>query len=1118
MDEIEAVPSYVAEGEHSTAQEGESASRLGSSVAPSRGRGRGGRGRGVRGRIARGRERRVSQLCADRAPGVRQTANGNNGNYGVGNATASKNNRSISKVLQRATECWKLDKIGFQEVIIEKDFVPRAVDNRAEAYVRCVVERLRVEMNSLSGMLPTGRAAFAIMFLRPLIQKQVLWVNQRIRLENVSNLHVTEGDIVKFLAILFASHLTNLSLDSITKLVKELGHDCLGMEMVNFLSGNVCAFHPSMTHVSSASSWEARRDPTKFLTDFEFTAFDTSRRLFYVPTCQMLTLDDELMGTRSNSNPVKTLSSRKADREGHSSDVLADALFRITLMSRFHRRGEQQVDTVERLIRSVQECQGEMSCRSAILTADRGYGRERFLRVIQEKGLSLLFVMPDHVLSIHPFNALSRLDCTREDLIHYQEEESETIPADDTAGIIDEDATRVQNNTECDTIQRLSVEDIGGVTNMADFIIDDDPLYGMACFSAKRRGSQRNASERAVAIREPTRQPVANIIRFRYDLPASLSTQVMCWVASTMPIGTKRNLYSDEKLVGDEQTWNPRIIEFLDVQCTPLTIGQRCADWFLLRRFRLTATIAAKLLQHDSTFRESLQLRRTDGVTKDAKAWMKELMTSWFSNRRGTEAMMRGTINENCVLSALEGMPWVKAIREVGLLSRREETYWAASPDAVAVLDLLQVRGAEGWTSRDIILHDETRVSVATVEIKTRVADTTVNDGSSHVSVTPYVGAWNSAQILRVVPSDHLGQILHQCYVLGVNVAVYACASETGLLYTAIIHVPNSAIAIARSAYGSIIDCLRWAHTQQWTVPRFCSDNEKRTIMSQRSLWIPVNGHVLSKGPLPPVKVFRHGLQVLYSKTKGGVDGVTQYRSIMRSSTTTMGWEQKLVTQTLKTLLINSFIAWRLVETCGTDNGYEFKSLHAFRSKLNSLESFADYVWAVSRELLGYGDLLQTQSGARSNFTNVTGADGGPKTPETKRLCLEAMRHKRKREVFFNSTEGKRLRLELHSHAPRLQATPKWCALCGALRGRYAGRRSSTQCTLCTVHLCVRPIQKGASSCWVLWHTEKSVSKDSIIAVIGDPHEANPGGHNNEVLNNALDSSEDEPLEVNTHD
>lgn len=130
-------------------------------------------------------------------------------------------------------------------------------------------------------------------------------------------------------------------------------------------------------------------------------------------------------------------------------------------------------------------------------------------------------------------------------------------------------------------------------------------------------------------------------------------------------------------------------------------------------------------------------------------------------------------------------------------------------------------------------------------------------------------------------------------------------------------------------------------------------------------------------------------------KRSGGVDSAKQCRLVVRSSLTNMRWEQKLITQTLETLSINSFVAWLLVETCRTDNVYEFKPLQAFRSKLSSLESFADYFGAVSRELLGYKDLLQTQSGARLYLTNVTDADGGSKSPEIKELCLEAMRYKR---------------------------------------------------------------------------------------------------------------------------
>lgn len=67
------------------------------------------------------------------------------------------------------------------------------------------------------------------------------------------------------------------------------------------------------------------------------------------------------MGTQSKHDPVEALSVRKVDREGQVSDVIVDALLRITLDARLHRRGETQVECVTALLDSVQECRGEES-------------------------------------------------------------------------------------------------------------------------------------------------------------------------------------------------------------------------------------------------------------------------------------------------------------------------------------------------------------------------------------------------------------------------------------------------------------------------------------------------------------------------------------------------------------------------------------------------------------------------------------------------------------------------------------------------------------------------------------------------------------------------------------
>lgn len=107
------------------------------------------------------------------------------------------------------------------------------------------------------------------------------------------------------------------------------------------------------------------------------------------------------------------------------SDVLDDALFRITMDSRLHRRGETQVDCVSNLLDNVQECRGEVSSRATILTADRAYGKASFMDLIGEAGYSSIFVMPEHLVSTNPFIGQSNMDTAREDLLAGQMDDGE---------------------------------------------------------------------------------------------------------------------------------------------------------------------------------------------------------------------------------------------------------------------------------------------------------------------------------------------------------------------------------------------------------------------------------------------------------------------------------------------------------------------------------------------------------------------------------------------------------------------------------------------------------------------------------------------------------------------
>jgi hypothetical protein len=133
----------------------------------------------------------------------------------------------------------------------------------------------------------------------------------------------------------------------------------------------------------------------------------------------------------------------------------------------------------------------------------------------------------------------------------------------------------------------------------------------------------------------------------------------------------------------------------------------------------------------------------------------------------------------------------------------------------------------------------------------------------------------------------------------------------------------------------------------------------------------------------------------------------------MRSPTASMNWEQKIVTQCLKTVLINAFISYRLLKAQHMlESSSSFKSLAAFRIALNAVESFPTFLFEASSELTTYATFLRERNEAR--FSEVLSPSieiVGVKPDEAARLKDLAKRRKRNRLEFFNSDDGISLRL-----------------------------------------------------------------------------------------------------------
>lgn len=106
-----------------------------------------------------------------------------------------------------------------------------------------------------------------------------------------------------------------------------------------------------------------------------------------------------------------------ADLKGQCLNCVCDALLRFAIESRLQRKRETQLESIRRLLISLEQSRIEQSQRMAILIADRGFGKYAVKELINEFGYSTFFVMRDHLIFVHTFSAASCLKIERDNLL-----------------------------------------------------------------------------------------------------------------------------------------------------------------------------------------------------------------------------------------------------------------------------------------------------------------------------------------------------------------------------------------------------------------------------------------------------------------------------------------------------------------------------------------------------------------------------------------------------------------------------------------------------------------------------------------------------------------------------
>lgn len=222
-------------------------------------------------------------------------------------------------------------------------------------------------------------------------------------------------------------------------------------------------------------------------------------------------------------------------------------------------------------------------------------------------------------------------------------------------------------------------------------------------------------------------------------------------------------------------------------------------------------------------------------------------------------------------------------------------------------------------------------------------------------------------------------------------------------------------------------------------------------------------------GCFAPLKSFKHAAQSFYNKIKGGVDGATQQRAIIRSDISHLKWEQKIFPQMLKTLAIYSFYSMEDVsETRSFESEELFRSTESYRNKLKKVQPTVDFMFNVAQQLLSYASSMKLNEQSVDCSEDVLVSSN----EDAKRLIELNQSKKRNMLYFFDSSDGIQLRPSVKCHYETIGDLQHF-ALCRVHTEGYEGHRTKRKCMNCSLHLCLKIPPGYKKSCSQIWHTQK---------------------------------------------
>jgi hypothetical protein len=163
-----------------------------------------------------------------------------------------------------------------------------------------VVDRLRE--NRLVRELPQSRSGISILFCEKLLKKCIQWTNEHIVLHDVAMEKLEVRDIWRYLAATLHSHTTGLSLEKTIEMLQARGASAPSLERVRHIATNIMSFSAMGRGRTGDRNWNSQRNQRVQLESFENAAFALSCKIVLQPSHSILTLDDDMYGTRASDN------------------------------------------------------------------------------------------------------------------------------------------------------------------------------------------------------------------------------------------------------------------------------------------------------------------------------------------------------------------------------------------------------------------------------------------------------------------------------------------------------------------------------------------------------------------------------------------------------------------------------------------------------------------------------------------------------------------------------------------------------------------------------------------------------------------------------------------------